>query len=138
MPGGRFREYYYWASWAVGSKSRLRRPPLPPICRRQVSERLRPFQDSYWVIKGLLASGNLCSYSSGRHRELWLVGMLTTARSMLSNFAYLIDTHGFIPNGGEIFLCNIDGTSLIIFRENLLQFSLAAAALHGDGLRVFR
>ncbi|KAK6103611.1 Trehalase family protein [Brugia pahangi] len=54
VPGGRFREYYYW--------------------------------DGYWIIKGLLASG-----------------MQNTTRRMIENFAYLINTFGFIPNGGRIY-----------------------------------
>ncbi|KAI6209128.1 Trehalase [Aphelenchoides besseyi] len=54
VPGGRFREYYYW--------------------------------DTYWVIKGLIASG-----------------MHTMIRSILSNFVYIIDTYGMIPNGGRIY-----------------------------------
>ncbi|EFO17509.1 trehalase [Loa loa] len=54
VPGGRFREYYYW--------------------------------DGYWIIKGLLASG-----------------MQNTTRRMIENFAHLINTFGFIPNGGRIY-----------------------------------
>lgn len=54
VPGGRFREIYYW--------------------------------DSYWIIKGLLVSG-----------------MATTAKGMLGNFASLIKTYGFVPNGGRIY-----------------------------------
>lgn len=51
IPGGRFREIYYW--------------------------------DSYFTIKGLQLS----------HPEL--------AEKMVDNFAYLIDTYGFIPNGNR-------------------------------------
>ncbi|XP_072049493.1 trehalase-like [Amphiura filiformis] len=54
IPGGRFREFYYW--------------------------------DSYWIMKGLL-----------------VCGMTTTVRGMLSNFAYLADKFGFIPNGNRIY-----------------------------------
>ncbi|VDM99614.1 unnamed protein product [Thelazia callipaeda] len=54
VPGGRFREFYYW--------------------------------DTYWVIKGLLASG-----------------MQETSRRMILNFEYLIKTIGFIPNGGRVY-----------------------------------
>ncbi|KAJ1362105.1 hypothetical protein KIN20_038424 [Parelaphostrongylus tenuis] len=54
IPGGRFREFYYW--------------------------------DAYWILKGLIASG-----------------MTDTAKSMILNFAYIINTYGFIPNGGRIY-----------------------------------
>uniref|UniRef100_A0A914ZI99 Trehalase n=1 Tax=Parascaris univalens TaxID=6257 RepID=A0A914ZI99_PARUN len=54
VPGGRFREFYYW--------------------------------DTYWVIKGLLASG-----------------MHQTCKKMILNFHYLVDTIGFIPNGGRVY-----------------------------------
>ena len=49
VPGGRFRETYYW--------------------------------DSYWIMRGLVVSG-----------------MDETIRGILSNFAQLIETYGFIPN----------------------------------------
>uniref|UniRef100_A0A667XGQ2 Trehalase n=1 Tax=Myripristis murdjan TaxID=586833 RepID=A0A667XGQ2_9TELE len=54
VPGGRFRELYYW--------------------------------DSYWVINGLLLSE-----------------MTDTAHGMIQNFLYLVNRHGFIPNGGRIY-----------------------------------
>ncbi|XP_071397092.1 trehalase [Centroberyx affinis] len=54
VPGGRFRELYYW--------------------------------DSYWVINGLLLSE-----------------MTDTAYGMIRNFLYLVDSYGFIPNGGRIY-----------------------------------
>uniref|UniRef100_A0A665VZT1 Trehalase n=1 Tax=Echeneis naucrates TaxID=173247 RepID=A0A665VZT1_ECHNA len=54
VPGGRFRELYYW--------------------------------DSYWVINGLLLSE-----------------MTDTAHGMIENFVYLVNRHGFIPNGGRIY-----------------------------------
>ncbi|VDN85668.1 unnamed protein product [Brugia pahangi] len=54
VPGGRFREFYYW--------------------------------DTYWVIKGLLASG-----------------MQETSRRIILNFEYLVKTIGFIPNGGRVY-----------------------------------
>ncbi|XP_065165308.1 trehalase-like isoform X2 [Atheta coriaria] len=54
VPGGRFREFYYW--------------------------------DSYWIIQGLLLSE-----------------MHTTVKGMLTNFAYIVDTYGHIPNGGRIY-----------------------------------
>lgn len=55
VPGGRFREIYYW--------------------------------DSYFTMQGLVASG-----------EMDLV------KSMLDNFAYLIDTLGYVPNGNRTYL----------------------------------
>ncbi|XP_018333658.1 trehalase-like [Agrilus planipennis] len=57
IPGGRFREYYYW--------------------------------DSYWVIEGLLISE-----------------MYDTARQIIENFLYLVETIGFIPNGGRVYYLN--------------------------------
>ncbi|OUC44428.1 alpha,alpha-trehalase [Trichinella nativa] len=57
IPGGRFREFYYW--------------------------------DTYWILKGLLASE-----------------MYETARNMILNFAKIIDQFGFVPNGGRIYYKN--------------------------------
>ncbi|XP_012280262.1 trehalase isoform X2 [Orussus abietinus] len=54
VPGGRFREFYYW--------------------------------DSYWIIKGLLLSE-----------------MYSTVKGMLSNFVSIVNTIGFIPNGGRVY-----------------------------------
>ncbi|XP_030750479.1 trehalase-like [Sitophilus oryzae] len=57
IPGGRFRESYYW--------------------------------DSFWIIRGLLISD-----------------MPLTVKSMLSNFCYLIENFGFIPNGARVYYLN--------------------------------
>ncbi|CAN2387887.1 trehalase (brush-border membrane glycoprotein) [Pristimantis euphronides] len=57
VPGGRFREFYYW--------------------------------DSYWVINGLLLSE-----------------MYDTARGMIENFLYMVDSYGFVPNGGRVYYLN--------------------------------
>jgi len=54
VPGGRFREFYYW--------------------------------DTYFVIQGLITSN-----------------MATTAEDMIRNFLYLIETYGYVPNGGRIY-----------------------------------
>uniref|UniRef100_A0A0N5A169 Trehalase n=1 Tax=Parastrongyloides trichosuri TaxID=131310 RepID=A0A0N5A169_PARTI len=54
IPGGRFREFYYW--------------------------------DTYWVVKGLL-------YSQ----------MYETAKGIIRNFVYIVEKHGFIPNGGRVY-----------------------------------
>ncbi|KFD54549.1 hypothetical protein M514_04494 [Trichuris suis] len=54
IPGGRFREFYYW--------------------------------DTFWTIKGLLVSN-----------------MFSTVRGMIKNLAYMVDTYGFIPNGGRVY-----------------------------------
>eukprot|EP00051_Salpingoeca_urceolata_P019950 m.295016 g.295016 ORF g.295016 m.295016 type:complete len:659 (-) comp19510_c0_seq5:122-2098(-) len=54
VPGGRFREAYYW--------------------------------DSYWIVRGLVSSG-----------------MNTTAEGVVRNFGHLIDTFGFVPNGGRVY-----------------------------------
>lgn len=57
VPGGRFREYYYW--------------------------------DSYWVVDGLL-----------------VCGMKDTVKGMIDNFIQLVNTYGFVPNGGRIYYTN--------------------------------
>jgi len=54
VPGGRFREPYYWDTW--------------------------------WIVKGLLVSN-----------------MSQTVRGMLDNFAYLVRTYGFVPNGARVY-----------------------------------
>jgi len=54
VPGGRFREFYYW--------------------------------DSYWIVRGLILSE-----------------MFQTVKGMLVNFLSIVDTYGFIPNGGRIY-----------------------------------
>ncbi|KAE9553557.1 hypothetical protein FO519_003250 [Halicephalobus sp. NKZ332] len=54
VPGGRFREFYYW--------------------------------DAYWIIKGLIASG-----------------MYQTTKDMIGNFVYMVEQHGFVPNGGRVY-----------------------------------
>ncbi|KAI6174947.1 Trehalase [Aphelenchoides bicaudatus] len=54
IPGGRFREFYYW--------------------------------DTFWILKGLLFSE-----------------MYETARGVILNLAYMVDHHGFVPNGGRVY-----------------------------------
>uniref|UniRef100_A0A914HN57 Trehalase n=1 Tax=Globodera rostochiensis TaxID=31243 RepID=A0A914HN57_GLORO len=54
VPGGRFREFYYW--------------------------------DAYWIVRGLLASG-----------------MVDSVRYMCENFAEMVESFGFVPNGGRIY-----------------------------------
>ncbi|GMT02889.1 hypothetical protein PENTCL1PPCAC_25063, partial [Pristionchus entomophagus] len=44
------------------------------------------YWDTYWIVKGLLASG-----------------MYETTRGMLENFGTIIDRFGFIPNGGRVY-----------------------------------
>uniref|UniRef100_A0A915C2N6 Trehalase n=1 Tax=Parascaris univalens TaxID=6257 RepID=A0A915C2N6_PARUN len=57
IPGGRFREMYYW--------------------------------DSFFTIKGLLASG-----------------MHETVRGMIENMGHLIDEFGYVPNGNRVYYLN--------------------------------
>ncbi|CAB3406875.1 unnamed protein product [Caenorhabditis bovis] len=57
VPGGRFREMYYW--------------------------------DSFFTIKGLIASGMMC-----------------TVRGMIENMIFLVETFGFIPNGNRVYYLN--------------------------------
>jgi glycogen debranching enzyme len=45
------------------------------------------YWDSYWTLKGLLASG-----------------MRECALDMVRNFAHLISQHGFVPNGSRVLL----------------------------------
>lgn len=54
IPGGRFREFYYW--------------------------------DSFWILKGLLFSE-----------------MTDTAKGIIRNLAYMVENHGFVPNGGRVY-----------------------------------
>ncbi|KAL3125640.1 hypothetical protein niasHT_010220 [Heterodera trifolii] len=54
VPGGRFREFYYW--------------------------------DTYWIIRGLLASG-----------------MKKSVKNICQNIASMIERFGFMPNGGRIY-----------------------------------
>lgn len=57
VPGGRFRELYYW--------------------------------DSFWILEGLYVSG-----------------MCETAGSMITNYLWLLERYGFIPNGSRIYYLN--------------------------------
>ena len=65
VPGGRFREFYYW--------------------------------DSYWIIRGLLLSE-----------------MYTTVKGMLGNFFSIVESYGFIPNGGRIYYSKRSQPPLLI------------------------
>ncbi|CAD5208168.1 unnamed protein product [Bursaphelenchus xylophilus] len=65
IPGGRFREFYYW--------------------------------DTFWIVKGLL-------YSE----------MYETARGVILNLAYMVDHHGFIPNGGRVYYLTRSQPPLLI------------------------
>lgn len=47
------------------------------------------YWDSYWILQGLLVSD-----------------MTTTARHMVDNMVHLVNTLGFIPNGGRIYYLN--------------------------------
>lgn len=54
VPGGRFKELYYW--------------------------------DSFWIVRGLLLSD-----------------MTETAKGMIENLLYLVNKHGYIPNGSRLY-----------------------------------
>lgn len=71
VPGGRFREIYYW--------------------------------DSYFTLLGLVASNDMI-----------------TVRNMVDNFAHLIDTLGFIPNGNRSYYCSRSQPPLFAFMVELL------------------
>uniref|UniRef100_A0A914H7C8 Trehalase n=1 Tax=Globodera rostochiensis TaxID=31243 RepID=A0A914H7C8_GLORO len=62
------------------SKMANRSPPIPPRLRE-----LR-YWDSYWIVRGLLASG-----------------MTSSVRNICKNFAELIDRFGFVPARNRIF-----------------------------------
>lgn len=74
VPGGRFRELYYW--------------------------------DSYFTMLGLAASGK--------------TGLL---QDMVDNFAYLIDTIGFIPNGTRSYFCTRSQPPFFVLMIELLAKS---------------
>ncbi|KHJ97753.1 alpha,alpha-trehalase [Oesophagostomum dentatum] len=65
IPGGRFREFYYW--------------------------------DSFWILKGLIFSE-----------------MHETARGIIKNLAYMVDNHGFVPNGGRVYYLTRSQPPLLI------------------------
>lgn len=44
------------------------------------------YWDAYWIIKGLLASG-----------------MVNTTKNMIVNMAHVVETYGFVPNGGRVY-----------------------------------
>lgn len=71
VPGGRFREIYYW--------------------------------DSYFTMLGLAASGQTA-----------------LIRSMVNNFAYLIEKIGFVPNGNRTYYCSRSQPPLFAAMLNLL------------------
>ncbi|GMT06627.1 hypothetical protein PENTCL1PPCAC_28801 [Pristionchus entomophagus] len=64
------------------------------------------YWDSYWVIEGLLISN-----------------MTATARGIISNFAYLVNTHGFIPNSGKLQLSTRSQPPL--FTQMLYEYFIA-------------
>lgn len=47
------------------------------------------YWDSYWILEGLLVSE-----------------MYETAKGMIENFLHMVDTYGFMPNGGRIYYLN--------------------------------
>ena len=77
VPGGRFREIYYW--------------------------------DSYFTMLGLAESGRI-----------------TAVEDMVENFAYLIDTIGFVPNGNRTYFCTRSQPPVFALMVELL------ADLHDD------
>lgn len=74
VPGGRFRELYYW--------------------------------DSYFTMLGLAASGKI-----------------VLLQDMVDNFAYLIDTIGFIPNGTRSYFCTRSQPPFFVLMIELLAKS---------------
>ena len=85
VPGGRFREFYYW--------------------------------DTYFILEGLLLSG-----------------MNHTARGMIENLLHLVQSGGFVPNGGRIYYMNRSQPPFLtlmvrLYWESTQDLSLVAAAL---------
>ncbi len=81
VPGGRFREIYYW--------------------------------DSYFTMLGLAASGRLRQVGD-----------------MVENFAFLIDTVGFVPNGNRSYFCSRSQPPFFALMVELLANSGDAQAVY--------
>ncbi|VBB34212.1 unnamed protein product, partial [Acanthocheilonema viteae] len=56
------------------------------------------YWDTYWIVKGLLASGITVSI------PFFFQGMHDTVKHILQNFKYLIEKYGYIPNGGRTYM----------------------------------
>ena len=70
VPGDRFRETYYWVRRCYAALRALSSHPPP--------------QDTYWIVRGLLAS------------ELF-----SSAEGVVLNLLSLLERHGFVPNGAR-------------------------------------
>ena len=70
IPGDRFRETYYWVRRCYAALRALSSHPPP--------------QDTYWIVRGLLAS------------ELF-----SSAEGVVLNLLSLLERHGFVPNGAR-------------------------------------
>lgn len=77
VPGGRFREFYYWYV------------SIFSIARKTNSDHALSCRDSYFVIRGLLISE-----------------LNDMAKDMIDNFLDFVETYGFIPNGARIYYLN--------------------------------
>ena len=55
------------------------------------------YWDTYWIIQGLLLSE-----------------MYDTTRGMLENFLSMVDTYGFVPNGGRVYYTKRSQPPLLI------------------------
>ncbi|EPB72669.1 alpha,alpha-trehalase [Ancylostoma ceylanicum] len=53
--------------------------------------------DSFWILKGLIFSE-----------------MYETARGIIKNLAYMVDNHGFVPNGGRVYYLTRSQPPLLI------------------------
>lgn len=101
VPGDRFREVYYWRAPADARTPLSRHPagPGPRLpCARSpaagaptpIDLRARtPRRDTYWVVEGLVASG-----------------LVSVAQGVVRNLLFLLDGHGFVPNGSRVYYLN--------------------------------
>ena len=80
VPGGRFREMYYWVGAASAAVPPSSASPAP-VC----SPLLDTFQDTFFILLGLLRSG-----------------MSQTAKGILENMLHLVEEYGFVPNGARL------------------------------------
>ncbi|CDW60447.1 Trehalase domain containing protein [Trichuris trichiura] len=71
------------------------------------------YWDTFWIIKGLLASN-----------------MFSTVRGMIKNLAYMVDMHGFIPNGVSVTGDFDFATDLMPAMEKEFDFWLRNRSIH--------
>lgn len=73
------------------------------------------YWDAYWIVKGLLVSG-----------------MRDTVKGMIRNYAQMVETYGFVPNGGRIYYLQVRRGRMRVGTSS----EVAASDAGGYGLRV--